>query len=142
MRRKEKTWSLKFSILISCVGCMVLALLLQLMPEICSLDIPAGDTGKGTLAAMIEDDQAMQPQQALVRRELEHTMDILLGMLDDRQRQILSLHFGMEDENCYSLEEIAKNLAISKERVRQIERQAMEKLQKMGASMGLEDFLE
>lgn len=118
------------------------ARLLHLMPEICSLDIPAGDAGNGTLAALIEDDQAMQPQQALVRRELEHTLDILLGMLDDRQRQILRLHFGMEEDNCHSLEEIAKIMAISKERVRQIERQAMEKLQKMGASMGLEDFLE
>ncbi len=116
--------------------------LLLLMPEICSLDIPAGDAGEGTLGALIEDIRSTQPQQALVRRELEHTMEILLGMLDNRQRQILRLHFGMEDDNCHSLEEIAKTMGISKERVRQIEGQAMEKLQKMGASMGLEDFLE
>ena len=116
--------------------------LLLLMPEICSLDIPAGDTGEGTLGALIEDVRSSQPQQALVRRELEHTMEILLGMLDDRQRQILRLRFGMEDDNCHSLEDIAKTMGISKERVRQIEGQAMEKLQKMGASMGLEDFLE
>ena len=116
--------------------------LLQLMPEICSLDIPTGDADRGTLGTLIEDAQSAQPQQAVVRRELEHTMDVLLGMLDERQRQILRLHFGMEDGRCHSLEGIAKQLGISKERVRQIERQAMEKLQKMGASMGLEDFLE
>ena len=116
--------------------------LLLLMPEICSLDLPAGEAGDGTLGGLIEDDQSLQPQQALVRRELEHTMDLLLGMLEERQRQILRLHFGMEDDVCHSLEEIAKTMGISKERVRQIERQAMEKLQKMGASMGLEDFLE
>ena len=116
--------------------------LLRLMPEICSLDIPAGDGGSGTLGALIEDARSLEPQQALVRRELEQTMDRLLGMLEDRQRQVLRLHFGMEDGSCHSLEEIAKTMGISRERVRQIERQAMEKLQKMGASMGLEDFLE
>jgi DNA-directed RNA polymerase sigma subunit (sigma70/sigma32) len=47
----------------------------------------------------------------------------------------------MEDGICYSLEAISRQLGISKERVRQIEKQAMEKLQKLGANLGLEDFL-
>ena len=116
--------------------------LLLLNPEICSLDLPVGSEEGGTLGALIRDDQTPQPQEELVRRELEHTMQTLLGALDARQRQILRLHFGMDDGVCQSLEEIGKTLGISKERCRQIERQAMEKLQKLGASMGLEDFLE
>ena len=111
------------------------------MPEVCSLDIPTGEGEEGALRALLEDVQAPQPYEELVRRELEQTIQALLSTLNDRQQQILRLHFGMEDGTCYSLEEIGRMLNISKERVRQIERQAMDKLQKNGESLGLEDFL-
>lgn len=116
--------------------------LIRLIPEICSLDLPTGEGEDGSLGNLLEDSHAPQPQEELVRRELEHTMEALLSSLNDRQQQILRLHFGMEDGTSYSLEQIGKRLGISKERVRQIEKQAMDKLQKMGASMGLEEFLQ
>ena len=114
--------------------------LLQLTPEVCSLDVPAGDEDT-TLASLLEDVHAPQPQEELVRRELERTIESLLAALNDRQRQILRLHYGMEDGICYSLEQIGTKLGISKERARQIEKQAMEKLQEMGNGLGLEDYL-
>ena len=77
-----------------------------------------------------------------MRKELTDAMDKLLGSLTPRQQMILRLHFGMEDGTCYSLETIGDKLGISKERVRQVEKQAMDKLQALGTSMGLEDFLE
>ena len=116
--------------------------LLSLLPQVCSLDAPMGDPEHDALQAMLEDLHAPQPQEELVRKELQHTMDALLGMLDGRQRQVLRLHFGMEDDTCHSLEEIGKLLGISKERARQIERQAMNKLRTYGADLGLEDFLQ
>ena len=113
---------------------------LLLQPQTCSLDAPAGEE-EGSLGLFLEDFSTPQPQETLVRRELEKMMEELLSNLNDRQRQILRLHFGMADGTCYSLEQISKHMGISKERVRQIEKQAMEKLQKLGANLGLEDFL-
>ncbi len=115
--------------------------LLQLTPEVSSLDIPAGEDEDGSLYSLLEDVQVPQPYAGLVRRELEKTIRQLLATLTDRQQQVLRLHYGLEDGTCRSLEEIGKLMGISKERARQIERQAMEKLQKSGTSLGLEEFL-
>ena len=114
---------------------------LSLIPEVCSLDAPAGAEEEGSLGLLLEDLQAPQPQEKLVRQELEHTMNALLGQLPERQQQLLRLRFGMEDGTCYALEAIGEKLGVSKERARQIERQAMDKLHKLSLDLGLEDFL-
>ena len=113
---------------------------LSLMPELCSLDAHVGEED-GTLALLLENLQAPQPQKELVRRELENTMEMLLSQLPQRQQQLLRLRFGMEDDTCYSLEAIGKKLEVSKERARQLEKQAIDKLKDLGAGLGLEDFL-
>lgn len=114
---------------------------LKIAPNVCSLDGPAGEDDGSTLGELLENLEALQPQETLVRQELEQTLRQLLSTLTDRQQEVLRLHFGIEDGNVYSLEEIGKRLGISKERARQIERQAFARLQELGASMGLEDFL-
>ena len=114
--------------------------LLSYIPELCSLDAPAGEDG--TLQLLLEDMTAPQPQEQLVRQVLKTTMDTLLGKLNERQRLVLRLHFGMEDGVCHSLEKIGNTLGVSKERARQIMHQALNKLREMGADLGLEDFLE
>ena len=115
--------------------------LLRLDPEVCSLDAPAGDED-GTLALFLENAQAEQPFEALVREELSNLLAALLATLNERQQQILRLRSGMEDGICYSLDQVGKKLGISKERAQQIEKQAIDKLRKSGSAMGLEDFLQ
>ena len=115
--------------------------LLAMVPQICSLDAPAGEEDT-VLLALMEDVHAPQPQEQLVREELNQTMEQLLSTLTQRQQQVLRLRFGMDDGVCRSLEEVGRILEISKERARQIERQSMENLKKSGAGLGLEDFLE
>ena len=114
---------------------------LDLLPEVGSLDTPTGEDGDGTLQQLLEDLQAPQPQEALVRRELEQTINALLAQLPEREQLLLRLRFGMEDDTCWSLDAIGKKLEVSKERARQLEKQALDKLRKLGVEIGLEDFL-
>ena len=77
----------------------------------------------------------------MIRRELAQILGQLLAQLDERQQMVLRLRFGMDDGICRSFEEIGNRLNVSKERARQLAGQAMDKLHKLGASLGLEDFL-
>ena len=113
---------------------------LSLIPEVCSLDAPVGEDG--TLQLLLEDAQSPEPMEQLVRQELKDSMEVLLAELNPRQQQVLRLRFGMADGNRYSFEKIGTMLGVSKERARQIEKQAMDKLYRLGRDLGLEEFLE
>ena len=114
--------------------------LLRLAPEVCSLDAPVGNSGD-VFGVSIANEESVEPLAELVRRELQEHLEHLMSRLLPRQRQVLQLHYGMEDGVCRSFEEIGSILGVSKERARQIQRQAVEKLRSMGESTGLEDFL-
>lgn len=115
--------------------------LLGYVPEVCSLDLLTGKEEDVPLSALLEDTASAAPERTLLRRELEQLMESLMEKLPERQRTVLRLHFGMEDGICHSLEDISKRLGISKERTRQVEKQAMKTLQTLGADFGLEEFL-
>ena len=112
--------------------------LLQLQPKTCSLEASFEEDA----VIAVEDLHAPEPHQQLVREELIRTLEQLMEKLTPRQRRILRLRNGMEDGRCYSLSGIAEILGLSKERVRQVEKQAMDKLRTLGTDVGLEDFLE
>ena len=114
--------------------------LLSLAPMVYSLDAPVGEDEDG-IGSFLEDIQSPQPEQQLIREELEQTLQTMMSSLDERQQQGLRLHYGMHDGNCWSLAQISNELGVSKERVRQIERQAMRRLKELGTGMGLEEFL-
>ena len=117
------------------------AKLLELLPEISSLDAPFGEEEDGNLRVFIEDTQTPQPQEELIRSELKNILTNLLGKLPERQSYALRLRFGMEDGVCHTFEEIGEILGVSKERARQIEHQGIDRLKTLGSDLGLEDFL-
>lgn len=108
---------------------------LALVPEVLSID-------ESPVQELLEDMQMPQPQQELVRQELKRSLEELMQQLTSRQQQVLRLRFGMEDGVCHPLSAIGQLLGISKERARQIEGEALKKLQQLSASTGLEDFLD
>ena len=116
--------------------------LLDLVPETCSLDAPTGEDGDTSLGGLLRDSTVEAPEKEVVRQELETTMQTLLDQLPERQRKLVSMRFGLEDGVCHSMDEIGREFGVSRERARQIEGQAMEKLRQMGMKQGLEDFLE
>lgn len=116
--------------------------LLDLVPETCSLDAPTGEDGDTSLGGLLRDSTVEAPEKEVVRQELETTLQTLLDQLPERQRKLVSMRFGLEDGVCHSLDEIGREFGVSRERARQIEGQAMEKLRQMGLKLGLEDFLE
>ena len=116
--------------------------LLRLAPEVTSLDTPVGERGEDTIGTLLPGNESGEPQAELIRRELKELLEGLMAELTDRQRSVLRLRFGMDDGISRSQAEVAKALGISKERVRQLERQAMDRIQRMGEGLGLEDYLE
>ncbi len=107
---------------------------LSVAPQVCSLE--------GAFGELMEDTAATQPQQELVRQELKMALGQLLSQLTPRQQQVLRLRFGLVDGLCHTHEDIGTILNISKERSRQLEKQGIARLQKLGDGLGLEDFLE
>ena len=95
-----------------------------------SLETPIGENGEDSLGDLVEDQSEATPEEAmdiLVRKE---EVDELLETLNDRERRVIRLRYGMEGSRSHTLEEIGEMLGVTRERVRQIEARAMEKLRK------------
>ena len=102
--------------------------LMQANQEPVSLDMLVGDEENTTLAALINDRTACNPQQAVLTAEMQQELDDLFSVLTPREREIMRRRLGYDDESTHVLQEIGETLHISRERVRQIEAQALRKL--------------
>ena len=95
-----------------------------------SLETPVGDDGENSLGDMVEDRTEMTPEEAMNALVQQEEVKELLETLGDRERQVIRLRYGLDDEKPHTLEEIGEILGVTRERVRQIEARALEKLRK------------
>ena len=95
-----------------------------------SLETPIGEKEDSHLGDFIEDHEAVAPDEAAGSILLREQIDELLNTLTDRDRQVLELRFGLHDGKTRTLEEVGKHFDVTRERIRQIEGKALNKLKK------------
>jgi len=105
-----------------------------------SLEQPFGDEGDAELGDFLPDEEAQPPEEVTDLHMLEETLQHLLRGLTVREARILRLRYGLDDGRVRTLSEVAASFGLSRERIRQIEREAFAKIRLVAPR--LEDFLE
>ena len=95
-----------------------------------SLDTPIGDDESSTLGEVVADDNAISPFEKLQSKSLIGDVNIVLSMLDPREADIIRLRFGLEGRDPMTLEEVGAKIGVTRERVRQLQEQALRQLRK------------
>lgn len=107
-----------------------------------SLETKVGTEEESTLEDFIADESSLNPYQNQKRIKLHEALDEALSLLTDREQYVIRLRFGYDDGEKHTLEEIGVNLGITRERVRQIEAKAKQKLSRPSSRKKLEAFLD
>lgn len=95
-----------------------------------SLETPVGEEGDSSLSDMVEDRKEPTPEEAVNVLMQKEEVQELLKSLNEREQKVIRMRFGLEDGKTYTLEEVGRQLHVTRERARQIEARAMEKLKK------------
>lgn len=95
-----------------------------------SLETPVGDEEKSNLEDFIEDTQEPTPEEAVAALVQKEEVQEMLSTLTEKEQKILRLRYGLEDGNVHTLEETGQILGVTRERIRQLESRALEKLRK------------
>lgn len=106
-----------------------------------SLENHVGE-GDTELGALIEDKKSTSPLEAVINRDLREKIHKMLNTLSPKEERILRMRFGLGDETPHTLEEVGQIFGVSRERIRQIEAQALRKLKHPSRSNHLRSFLE
>jgi RNA polymerase primary sigma factor len=107
-----------------------------------SLDSPITDDSETAYMDLMADEDAPAVDRDLLESSLRSEIVGLLGHLSAREREVIELRFGIATEETLTLEEVGRRLGLSRERIRQIEKKAKKKLQRLARSRHLADFLD
>ena len=114
----------------------------KISQEPVSLETPIGEEEDSQLGDFIEDDAAVVPPDAASFSMLQEQLAKTLEGLAERERQVITLRFGLEDGHPRTLEEVGREFGVTRERIRQIESKTLAKLRHPSRSQKLKDYLE
>ncbi|WP_292655840.1 RNA polymerase sigma factor RpoD [Nitratifractor sp.] len=116
---------------------------IKITKEPVSLETPVGDEDDGRFGDFIEDKNSISPTEAVLNDDLNQQIDEVLGQLNEREQAVIRMRFGLlEDMSDRTLEEIGKELNVTRERVRQIESSAIKKLKHPKVGRKLKNYIE
>ena len=115
--------------------------ILEMNQDPISLETPVGSEDDSELGDFVEDDKFLNPHEATVRSVLKEKLnEVLKKELNEREEQVLRLRYGLDDGAPKTLEEVGKIFEVTRERIRQIEVKAINKLKNIKKKKGLEEF--
>ncbi len=106
-----------------------------------SLEQPVGEDGEEPLSDFVEDPEPDAPDARLLVESLSDDVDRALAILPDRERTILTLRFGLDGNEPWTLDEIGAHFGLTRERIRQLQVEALRKLQRSQAARPLREYL-
>jgi len=116
---------------------------IKITKEPISLEAPIGSEEDGRFGDFIEDKTSLSPSDAILKDDLRVQIENVLEQLNEREKAVIKLRFGiMDDESDRTLEEIGKELSVTRERVRQIESSAIKKLKHPKVGRRLKNYIE
>ena len=116
---------------------------IKITKEPVSLETPVGDEDDGRFGDFIEDKTTLSPTDVVLKDDLNSQIDDVLDQLNEREKAVIRMRFGLlEDESDRTLEEIGKELNVTRERVRQIESSAIKKLKHPKVGRKLKNYIE
>ncbi|HIQ27041.1 MAG TPA: RNA polymerase sigma factor RpoD [Sulfurovum sp.] len=116
---------------------------IKITKEPVSLETPVGDEDDGRFGDFIEDKTTLSPTDVVLNDDLNNQIDEVLDQLNEREKAVIRMRFGLlEDESDRTLEEIGKELSVTRERVRQIESSAIKKLKHPKVGRKLKNYIE